>query len=122
MMSEQVEKSKIGHERSQIITEANHERVLGKVYKKAKEEKKREKRVTEFVDEKLRFIQDKMSAKHEAAAAGLKDKQNNIAERLMQLNSKNKEKDMKLEQMLNQKEHAIKMLKEVHDLRERNAK
>ena len=43
MMSEQVEKSKIGHERSQIITEANHERVLGKVYKKAKEEKKREK-------------------------------------------------------------------------------
>ena len=97
MMSEQVEKSKQGHERSQIISEANHERVLGKVYQKAKEEKKREKRVNEFVDEKLRFIQDKMSAKHESVAAGKKDKQNNMTEKINHIKDKNKEKDAKLE-------------------------
>ena len=121
MISHRVHKSVVGNERAHQLDEKKVEDHLnGVVQKHLGGEKKRNKTMKNFEENKLYFIKEKMNDKKEAAKAGLDEVYSKKMEKLEKIKERRDKKEKLKKMMLTQKDKGNSLLKEIHDVRKEN--
>ena len=112
----------MGYERNGVIQESFQTRRAEGVLKKEKGTEKHKKVSNDFIEDKLHFIKNKKVAYAESVNSGKLDQQNIAIEKLHKIRDRRNQKEHLKEQMLQQKDQGVNMLKEIHELREANVR